>query len=238
MRFLFLIIFLGAFIVNHAQDTISTTVKKAKHYNLIKIGSSIQADIIPGYYDYNYDYYGGGYYNYRDADYYFEGYNAKVYVAYEHIWEYQNKSALAIEPMAGASFRENSTHAFIGNNVKFYWANRDIWRMGIALYTGYSYANHTTTIPVRKNNGSYYQMTDVKMHYHLFSTNVSIIPFQFRFRNVPLIIESQIGMIGVSILTERSEIYQTSDNEEQRISGTNAFPYLFKTELKIGFVLP
>ena len=204
MRHILLFIFSGIFLANSSQDTINKQGKNAEHYNLIKLGSSIQADFIPGEYDYYYSNH-----NYRSTDYYFEGYNTKIYLAYEHIWEYKNKTAVALEPMAGISFHENSTHAFIGNNTKFYWANRDIWRMGIAIYTGFSYANHPSSMVVSKEDGNYYERVDVKMHYHMLSTNISIIPFQFRFRNVPLVIESQFGMVGINILSERSEWYNT-----------------------------
>lgn len=218
-----------------AQDASMENAQKAKQYNLVKIGSSAQINIIPYYYEYDIYY---DYGDYNNRNYYYEGGNVTLYAGYEHIWEYKNKTALALEPIVGASFYENSTHAFIGNNTKFYWANREFWRMGIAIYTGFSYANHETTRVVSRDGGNYYQSIDIDMHYSLFSTNISLIPFQFRIKNSPVVIESQFAMGGLSILVERSQKYYVNEYDESQIKNVTAFPYLFKGELKIGFVLP
>lgn len=233
-----LILILASFIITlNAQDAEKQSDKKAKQFNLIKIGSAAQLDIIPTRYDYDYRYY-DDYYGYPSDNYYFEGGNYMLYLGYEHIWEYKNKTAIALEPIAGVSFHENSTHVFIGNNTKFYWANRDFWRMGIAIYTGYGYASHETTRVVSRDGGNYHQSIDLAMHYSLFSANISLIPFQFRIKNSPIVIESQFAMGGLSVLVERSEKYYIDEYNETQIKNSRAFPYLFKGELKIGFVLP
>lgn len=221
------------FLIGTSQDTVDVKVKKAKHYNLVKLGGAVQAYLIRGY---DYEYYYG--YENNGRNYYYDGANYQLYVGYEHIWEFKNKTAVALEPVIGASFFPNTTQAFIGNNAKFYWTNLDTWRMGIAIFMGYTYANHPTKRPISQDNGNYHQVVEINMNYHLFSTNVAIIPFQFRFKNVPLVVEGQFGLVGIGVLKELSEKYYSTDNTEYRVNTSNAIPYFLRSEIKIGFVLP
>jgi len=231
MRTILTIIFLGILFSTNAQDTVKAPVKKAKHFNLVKVGASFQGDVMfNNRYDYE-DYYG------QHKSYYHEGLNTKVFLGYEHIWEY-SRIAIGLEPIAGISIYEKASAAFIGNNAKLYWANTDVWRMGIAIFMGYTYANNETSISVPMDGGNYYQRIDITMHYHLFSTNISIIPFQFRPKNTPLIIEGQFALFGINVLTERSQSYQSASDEKERFYERYVNPYAFKAELKIGFVLP
>lgn len=218
----------------HGQEVEVEKKQGVKNFNLIKIGSSFQFDLYYiGMYDYYYDDY-GWYDNYRYPD----GANTTLYVGYEHIWEFQNKTAIALEPKIGISFREFANHAMIGNDIKFYWANHEIWRMGIAVSTDYIYGSHDTFVTVPMDNGNYYQRIDVKMRYHNTSIDIAIIPFQFRFRNVPIVIESQFSLAGFSILATRSQNYSGVDGKKTHTYDADIYPYFIKGELKIGYVFP
>ena len=145
-----------------AQETNEPGKASVKNYNLIKIGSSAQIDV----------YYFGG----RDYAYYYDGYeyyyypdgpNAMLYLAYEHIWEFPNKLAVALEPKIGISFREYANHFMIGNDTKFYWANKDFWRMGMAFSTDYILGSRDTYRYIQMDNGNYYQMKQITMYYQI-----------------------------------------------------------------------
>ena len=176
MRTILTIFILSVLFSVSAQDTVKAPEKKAKHVNMIKVGASFQGDVMFNQKEYYYDYFD------QNRNYYHEGLNTKVFLGYEHIWEY-SRMAIGLEPIAGISLYEKASAAFIGSNAKLYWAGTDVWRMGIAIFAGYTYANKETSISVPMDGGNYYQRMDITMHYHLFSTNISIIPFQFRPKN-------------------------------------------------------
>lgn len=233
MKKIFIAFSLIAFFSSNAQDTITTHKKAVKHFNLIKTGVSVQNDIMTNN---RYDY--GFYYDYRPREYYHEGPNTKVFAGFEHIWEYQNKKAVALEPIAGISIHNNSIHAFVGNNAKFYWISRDKFRMGVAIFAGYSYSKHKTSIATPMDGGNYYQRMDIDMNYHQVNGNISIIPFQFRLGDSPIVIESQLAMFGINFMKERSANFEESSTTETHYQDFYVNPYLFKAELKIGFILP
>lgn len=231
MRKIIITIFLIVAVFNvQSQDTTDQIKQSVKHFNQVKIGSSVQVDVyyFGGHYDESY-YYGYDYYYYPD------GPNAFLYIAYEHIFEFPNKVAIGIEPKAGISFREFANHAAIGNDFKFYWTNKEIWRMGIALSTDYILGYRDSYVTVPMDNGNYYQRKQVKMYYHNLSFDIAIIPFQFKLRKVPIIIESQFSLTGLSVLMERSENYTDSDGNKTHTYDAAVYPYFVKGELKIGY---
>lgn len=218
----------------NAQEKEKKEPQKVKNFNLIKIGSSIQGDV---YFGHNYyDIYYGDYYNYYDQ--YNDGYTATTFVAYEHIWEFPNKIALALEPKTGVSFRKYSTNFFIGNDLKFYWANLDIWRMGIALSSDYYYGSNKRQVVVSMDNGHYQQRVESTMNSHFLNFDIAIIPFQFRLKNIPLVFEMQFSTIGLGVYINKTETDVLPDGSTRTFSGSEVYPYFFKTEFKIGFVLP
>jgi len=229
---LLLLILISGFYVQ-AQDTDNPKEKKVKHFNLIKIGSSFQVDVYYfGMYEYDYYYYGYDRYHYPD------GANAMLYVGYEHIWEFANKTAFALEPKIGISFREHANHGMLGNDAKFYWTNKAFWRMGIALSTDYIFGSHETSITVPMDNGNYYERKKITMYYHNVNIDIGIIPFQLRFKKAPIVIESQFSLTGFSVLMESSQNYNGSDGKKTHRYDAAVYPYFLKSELKIGFILP
>ena len=232
-RIILLLLIVSSGFTMLSQESDSLEEKKVKHYNLIKIGSSFQVDVYYfGYYEY--DYYYDGY----DRYYYPDGPNAMLYLGYEHIWEFENKTAFALEPKVGISFREHANHGMLGNDAKFYWTNKEIWRMGIAISTDYIFGSNETTITVPMDNGNYYERRKINMYYHNLSIDIGIIPFQFRLRNVPIVIESQFSLTGFSILMERSQNYTGPDGNKMHTFDSSVYPYFLKGELKIGYVFP
>lgn len=219
----------------NAQETDEAKPKKVKHYNLVKVGGSIQGDVYIGH---NYDYYDSYYYYDNDYMQNPDGYNAVTFVAYEHIWEFPNKMALSIEPKTGVSLRKYSTNFFIGNDLKYYWVNKDIWRMGIALSADYYYGKSDHDVVLRMDDGHYYQRVNTQMNNHFLNFDLSLIPFQFRLKNAPVVFELQFAMIGVGVYFTKTEPIDYPDGSSVTFSGSRAYPYLFKTEFKIGFVLP
>jgi len=230
--FFLLLIFITPFA--NAQVKEKKETQKVRHYNLIKVGSSIQGDVYFGrnYYDYYYD----DYYYYYDQ--YADGYTATTFIAYEHIWEFPNKIALAVEPKTGVSFRKYSTNFFLGNDLRFYWANRDIWRMGIAISSDYYYGKSKRDVVVSMADGHYQQRVNANMNNHFLNFDIALIPFQFRLKNIPLVFEMQFSAFGFGIYFNNTETGELPDGTSRTYSGSEVYPYFLKTEFKIGFVLP
>lgn len=202
-----------------------------EHENQVKIGFSNQIDLIFfGYYD---EYYYDDYYPHSDG-----GLNFHVFLAYEHLWQFPKRIAFGLEPKIGASIRNGWSSGFVGLNTKFYWANTDIWRMGILLYGGYSYANREISVEVPMDGGNYYQRKDLTMHFNSYSFDIGLIPFQFRLKNVPLTIEAVFALGGLTFFNGRSETYNDIYGPNNRVIDNYAFPYIFKGEFKLGFVIP
>ncbi len=236
MKILSIFFSLFLFVSLQAQQdvpAIKSDESTTTHHNIIKFGSSIRAEIYSVRYGYDY----AGYY-YNDVDDYEGGYNVPVFVSFEHIWELKNQTAMAIEPMAGVSFRKNLTSIYVGAEFKYYWTNKGWWRMGISVNPAYSYGTTNTSRWVNMDNGNYQELKDMKVHYHIVSFDPGIIPFQFRIKNSPLVIESMFSLIGVNLVTRTTEKLQVDADTYQRISSFDVRPYLFKFELKVGFVLP
>jgi hypothetical protein len=237
MKLLSIFFSLFLFISLQAQQEV-TAIKSDEstptHQNIIKFGSSIRAEIYNRGYDY-YDYLG---YYYEDSYDYEGGYNVPVFVSFEHIWEMKNQTAMAIEPMAGVSFRENLTSFYVGTEFKYYWTNKGWWRMGISVNPAYSYGVTNTTRWVSMDNGNYQELKDMKVHYHIVSFDPGIIPFQFHIKNSPLVIESMFSLIGVNLITRTTDKFQVDEDTYQRISSFDVRPFLFKFELKLGIALP
>jgi len=208
---------------------------KVKNFNLIKIGASAQVDV---YFFGSYDIYYDGYYYDNDYYYYADGPTGSLYLAYEHIWEFPSKIAIALEPKIGVNFREYSTHGIIGNDTKFYWSNMPHWRMGMAISTDYIFGNRETSVMLPQANGNYYQKQDMTIWYHNTSIDIAIIPFQFRIKNSPVVIESQFSLGGFSILAIRSQNYENEYGGTSRFYDATVYPYFLKGELKVGIELP
>jgi len=215
-----------------AQTKEDTSRGIVLHTNQIKTGASIQYDAGSFYY-YNYDQY------YQDLHYSFndEGPNTHVYLSYEHIWTYPNKLAFGIEPKVGYSFREYASNIFTGVDWKFYWANKPTWRMGVYLYTGYGYDKNQYSIFAPMDGGHYQQRIDLTMHHHMFSTMLGFIPFQFKLRKVPMIIECDLGWFGMNFSWIRSNKYMNGEESSSRFLDNIVGPFFPKFELKLGFEL-
>ena len=211
-----------------AQETASES--KVVHVNQIKVGFSNQIDVM--FQDRYFDYYSDEYY-YNDP-----GVNFQLFLAYEHIWEFPNKVAFALEPKIGTSIRQKGNNGFIGLNTKVYWANTDVWRMGMAIYSGYGYTSRDFSIDVPMGGGNYYQKKDLRMHFHSYSFDIGFIPFQFRFRNAPITIETIFALGGFTIINGRSDEYDDAYGSNSLILDNSSFPYFLKGEVKIGFVFP
>jgi len=236
MRNLLLILFL--FLINpitHAQDTeIKSGAKKVQHYHIIKAGTSVQADFHPYYKE---EYYYDGYYYYES---YHSPRGAKftAYLGYECIWEFRNKLAIAIEPKVGFSRLVNGSYFFAGNDFKFYWANKGIWRMGVALSTDYYFGKNDVEFVATLGDGHYQQLINTKMNSHNINIDLGLIPFQFHFKHFPMVIETQFSMIGIGLLFENSEIYKEPNGKSNKYNDFSGYPYMLKPEIKIGIQLP
>ena len=235
MKALSLILSLFLLVSLQAQEEV-TAIKSNEsttttHQNIIKFGSSIRAEM---YSARHYDY--GAFY--EEADDYDGGYNVPVFISFEHIWELKNQTAVAIEPMAGVSFRENLTSLYIGAEFKYYWTNKGWWRMGISINPAYTYGLTNTTQWVNMDHGNYQEMKELNVHYHIVSFDPGIIPFQLHIKNSPLVIESMFSLIGLNMVTRTTDKFQVDDDSYQRISRFDVRPYFFKFELKIGIALP
>ncbi len=235
MKTISLILSLFLFVSLQAQDV--TAIKSDEtaptYQNMIKLGSSLRAEIYGSRYEDNYI----GYY-YDNSDDYEGGYNVPVFVSFEHIWELKNNKAMAIEPMIGVSFRENLTSLYAGAEFKFYWANNGWWRMGISFNPAYTYGVTHTSRWVGMDNGNYQELKDLRVHYHIVSLDPGIIPFQFHIKNSPLVIESMFSLIGANLITRTTDKFQTDEETTLKISSFDVRPYFFKFELKVGIVLP
>lgn len=240
MKYLFSFLLLLSVVLAHAQEGAADT-PSLKQFNMLKIGGSAQVNInFTSRYDYYYDsYYYGGEYYYNDIIYETGG-NEHLFLAYEHVWDFTKKSlALGIEPQIGFSYYKNSgkdlSTAFTGVRLKFYWLSKPYFRMGIATYYGYTYANMENTIAVPMAGGMYYQNRQLTTHYNQFSGEISLIPFQFRIKNSPISIESQFALFGLNVTKIKSEKYD--NGYEENYSYQDVVPSIFalKFELKIGF---
>lgn len=200
------------------------------HENQIKAGISSHINV------FIYDHYDGYYYDYPGNHEPIA--TLQLFLAYEHIWQFPKSIAFALEPKAGLALGKNNANGFAGLNTKFYWANKKIWRMGIAVYGGYGYAKREVSIDVPMEGGDYYQIKELDMHFHSFSFDIGLIPFQFRFQGAPLTVEAVFALGGFSVINGRSEPYTDGYNNERTIIDNYALPYILKGELKIGFVLP
>lgn len=203
---------------------------QTKQFNLIKIGASVQAEPFSSY-TYDYD----DYYYYNNYGYY-DGANWMVFASYEHIWEFRNKTAVSIEPMLGASLRKRLKGFMGGAEFKFYWANTGNWRMGVALNTAYTYSHNEIHRWV--NMGSYQQLKEISVHYNIFSFNSALIPFQFKIKNSPFIIESLFSFMGFNVITENMENYRTEYDYNDHRRYSEIYPFFLKLELKVGIMLP
>ncbi len=209
----------------------SNTEPVVKHEDQIKLGFSNQIDVV---FHNRYD----TYYYYDDYYYNDPGVNLQLFLAYEHIWEFPNKVAFALEPKIGSSIRQNNTNGFAGLNTKFYWINTPVWRMGLSVYGGYGYSSRNITVNIPMDGGNYYQKKELNMHFHSFSFDVGLIPFQFRFKKVPITLEAIFALGGLTTINGRSEKYEDVYGPNSLIIDNYTFPYFLKGEFKIGFVFP
>lgn len=234
MKYLLGIFLVLAFTVVNAQEE-TVEVKAIENLNQVKIGASIQANISFWGYDYYYDDF--GYYHYYDDNYIYEsGPNTHLFLAYEHIWQFNNSStAIGIEPQIGFSFYEYITTGYTGVNLKFYWLSKPHFRMGMATYFGYTYASKERTVAVPMDGGAYYQNKEVNTHYNQFSGDLSIIPFQIKVKGAPITIESQFALFGFNATNVRSERYNNGFENDYFLKDTRGSIYALKFELKIGY---
>jgi hypothetical protein len=207
---------------------------KVKQFNLVKIGSSIQAEPFSDRY-YGYDYYNSYYY---ESYYYDNGPITQVYATYEHIWEFRNKIAVSIEPRVGASFWNSHVGFMAGNEIKFYWANTEYWRMGVAAYASYTYSSLDSYRWVSMDDGAYQQKVPITMNFHSISFGPAFIPFQFRIKNSPVIIENMITLMGLNVISEVTKDYPASGGDYNHYNSQEVYPYFLKFELKVGIILP
>ncbi|RLD80853.1 MAG: hypothetical protein DRJ15_06005 [Bacteroidetes bacterium] len=231
--------FLLIFVWLNAQEEVShESPAKAKHSHQLKIGASLQYEFNGGYYS-NYDYYYYDYYyHYSSRSRALENYdgpNTQLFIAYEHRWSFATSMALAIEPKLGLSFREYQTCGFLGANWKFYWVDKENWRMGIYLYTGYEYDQRTKTVYVPMDEGMYSQRMDINLNQHVFSTELGFIPFQFNLRSAPLVIEMNLNIIGLHVFRTKSSKYETGNGQTERLKYSEVGGYGPKIELKFGW---
>ena len=219
-------------VYSQRSDTLKPKVIRSQQ---LKLGSSIQYDWGNGYYQYDY-YYSSSYSPGHPVDLSsYDGPNTQVFVAYEYIWTYPHKLALAIEPKLGVIFREYMTNGFTGANWKLYWANKEIWRMGILLYTGYEYKRGEQSIYVGKENYMYAEQIDVTLNEHVMSFELALVPFQFKPRGVPLIIECNMSLFGLHVFKSNSSKYAVADDETSRYTYTDVGGYGPRVELKLGW---
>lgn len=234
MKYFFGIIFSLAFLSVAAQ-TETDTNKAVSNFNLVKIGSSIQANI--SFWGYDYVYYDGFDSYYYDDNYIMlDGPNTHLFLAYEHIWQFNKSSvAVGIEPQLGISFYEYLTTGYTGVNMKFYWLSKPYFRMGMATYFGYAYASKDRKVAVPMDGGAYYQNKDITMLYNQFSGDISLIPFQFKAKSIPITIESQFALFGFNATRVRSEKYNNGYENDYFLDDVRGSIYALKFELKIGY---
>lgn len=236
MKYIYSLLFLFVFVSVSAQE-LTPEPRTVTNYNLIKMGSSIQANFVLFGRDYYYYDDFGNYYGYYYNDYLSEtGPNTHVFLAYEHIWQFsRTNTAVAIEPQLGVSIFKYVTAAYTGANMKFFWVNKPNWRMGMATFFGYTYATRENTVAVPMDGGMYYQNQQVTSRYHQFSTDIALIPFQFRLNNIPIIIESQFAFFGLNVTSRRTENFDKSSDYYYDGNNTIGSIYSTKFELKIGY---
>jgi hypothetical protein len=224
-----------------AQESNESSTKSVVHHQQLKFGTSLQYEWgeFWGGRDYYYDdyYYDYNYINYNRAVVLesYDGPNTQVFVAYEHIWAYANSIAIAIEPKLGFSFREYQSNGFIGSNWKVYWVNKEIWRSGLYLYTGYEFAQKTRSVYISQENGMYSQRIDRKLNQHVFSSELGLIPFQFTLKSVPVVIELNLAIIGLHVYKVRSSEFENSQGQTERLKYSEVRGYGPKIEFKIGW---
>ena len=220
-----------------AQDDTNET-SSIKQYNVLKIGASAQVNINFGNYGYYDSYYYGGYYY---DDFISEsGGNEHIFLAYEHVWDFtESRTAIGIEPQIGVSiynhYNRKLTTGYGGVNLRFYWLSKPNFRMGMATYFGYTYANGENTVSVPMAGGAYYQNRQVTTHYSQFSGDISLIPFQFRLKGAPVTIGSQFALFGLNVTRISSDRYNTGYNDDYSYRDVVAGIYALKFELKIGY---
>jgi hypothetical protein len=143
-----------------------------------------------------------------------------------------------LEPRIGASFKRYINNGMAGLNTKFYWVNHKVWRMGIALYGGYGYLNRNVEVSVPMDGGNYYQLKNIRVHLHSFSFDVGLIPFQFRFERVPIVLESIFSLGGFTSVRSKSERHDDYNYQGIYFHDQYSFPYFLKAEFKIGINIP
>lgn len=221
-----------------AQETPVEEKPNLKTSHQIKFGASLQYDF-GGYgrYDYyepyNYHYHS---YNYNTSFSNYDGPNTQVFVAYEHIWHYPTTMALGIEPKLGIVFRDNAAKgAFIGANWKFYWVDKEYWRMGIYLFTSYEYNNSERQMYVSKEGGSYSELMDLKINQNVFSFDLGFTAFQIMLKSVPIIIETNVNIIGLHVFYTSSKKYDIGNDETFQLKNSRVGGYGPKIEVKVGW---
>lgn len=241
MKYLFSLLLVLSVVLALGQESTPDT-SSIKQYNMVKIGGSAQVNISfysrYDYYYYESFYYGGGYY--YDDIIYETGGNEHIFLAYEHVWDFTKKSlALGIEPQIGFSYYSNNSRylstAYTGVRFKFYWLSKPNFRMGLATYFGYTYANRESTVSVPMEGGMYHQNRQLTTHYNQFSGDISLIPFQFRIKNSPISIESQFALFGLNVTKVNSEKYDSGYDENYSYQDVIPSIFALKFELRIGF---
>ena len=205
------------------------------NFNLVKIGSSVQANI--SFWGYDYVYY-DSYYNYYYNDYYIteSGPNTICFWLMSTSGNLTiQEQLLGIEPQIGFSFYEYVTTGYTGVNLKFYWLSKPYFRMGMATYFGYTYASQERKVAIPMDGGAYYQNKEITTYYNQFSGDISLIPFQFRLKGAPITIESQFALFGFNATKIKSEKYNNGYENDYLLNDTKGSIYALKFELKIGY---
>ncbi len=221
---------MGAQETHTLDDPIVSTSFHSTH--AIKIGTSIQ--FYPGNGHYYYDSHSGYEQDYQD-----DRYRHYVSVSYEYAQSLaNNKMALGLEPKIGLLLKDNASGGHVGTEIKFYWVNTSFYRMGIALNVGYTLSQFDEIAYLSLDDGMYMRRFDYQAYMHSFDTDFSIIPFHFKFKDIPLSIESQVSFIGFSVVQFNPEENHTlpADVMDQ-LERNDVYPYIPKFAFKIGYVI-
>ncbi len=198
---------------------------------IFKMGASLQ--LYPTNRHYYYDSYIG-----YEQDYQEDRLRGSFFVSYEIIGAIDNTMmAYSIEPKVGLLLKDNSNGAIVGSEFKFYWLNLPYYRMGMAIYAGYTYARGEESGYISLDDGMYMRRYDYRMSMHSFDADLALIPFHFRIKNSPISIEGQLSLLGLSVVRFIPDGRDLPDEVTDHFQRSDAYPYFPKVGLKIGYII-
>ena len=123
----------------------------------------------------------------------------------------------------------------VGSDFKFFWINIPFYKMGVSFYLGYRYLNDNRTETISMKNGMYEQVVNYNTDLHFIDWDISIIPFQFTFTDIPVNIETHIGF-GITRRIETPDEDELKPEIYDELKKSSTHPYFPKIGFKIGYI--